>query len=82
MRIPGAVRVLGLALLAACGASGPTSDGGPITVADGTLATGLGVRGTLHLLPEELRVFYGSRTPVGLVVHVHVRPGRELPTGS
>jgi hypothetical protein len=38
------------------------------------VAVGLGARGTLNLIPEELRLFYGSRTPVGLMVYVQVRP--------
>ena len=41
---------------------------------NGSVATGLGARGTLNLVPEELRLFYGSRTPVGLMVYVQVRP--------
>ncbi len=40
-------------------------------------ATGLGARGTLNLVPEELRLFYGSRTPVGLMAYVQVRPGTD-----
>jgi hypothetical protein len=39
------------------------------------LAVGLGAQGTLDLVPEELRPFYGSRTPVGLVAYLQVRPG-------
>jgi len=38
------------------------------------VATSLGARGTLNLIPEELRLFYGSRTPVGLMAYVQVRP--------
>jgi len=38
------------------------------------VAVGLGARGTLNLVPEELRLFYGSRTPVGLMAYVQVRP--------
>ena len=38
------------------------------------LAAGLGARGTLNLVPEELRPFYGSRTPAGLLAYVQVRP--------
>ena len=41
------------------------------------VATGLGARGTLNLLPEELRLFYGSRTPVGLMAYVQVRPSTD-----
>jgi len=39
------------------------------------VAIGLGARGTINLLPEELLLFYGSRTPVGLMAYVQVRPG-------
>ncbi len=42
------------------------------------VATGLGARGTLNLVPEELRLFYGSRTPVGLMAYVQVRPGTPI----
>ena len=38
------------------------------------VAIGLGARGTLNLVPEELRLFYGSRTPVGLMAYLQVRP--------
>src|SRR2546426_1194052 len=41
------------------------------------VATGLGARGTLNLVPEELRLFYGSRTPVGLTAYVQVRPSTD-----
>ncbi len=41
------------------------------------VATGLGARGTVDLVPEELRLFYGSRTPVGLMAYVQVRPGTD-----
>jgi len=37
--------------------------------------SGLGARATLNLVPEELRLFYGSRTPAGVIVYLHVRPG-------
>jgi hypothetical protein len=43
------------------------------------LATGLGARGTLNLVPEELRLFYGSRTPVGLMAYLQMRPGTARP---
>src|SRR5437773_9307067 len=41
------------------------------------VATGVGARGTLNLVPEELRLFYGSRTPVGLTAYVQVRPSTD-----
>jgi hypothetical protein len=41
---------------------------------DASMAIGLGARGTLNLVPEELRLFYGSRTPVGLLAYVQLRP--------
>lgn len=37
----------------------------------------LGARGTVHLVPEELRLFYGSRTPVGLVAYLQIVPPRS-----
>jgi len=40
-------------------------------------AIGLGARGTLNLIPEELRLFYGSRTPVGLMAYGQVRPNSD-----
>jgi hypothetical protein len=39
---------------------------------------GLGSRGTLNLVPEELRLFYGSRTPLGVVAYLHLRPGEVV----
>jgi hypothetical protein len=43
-------------------------------VADtGLLTTGLGVRGSVTLLPESLRSTYGSRRPLGLVVFLRMR---------
>jgi len=45
------------------------------------VATGLGARGTLNLVPEELRLFYGSRTPVGLMAYVQVRPSTDRRKG-
>ena len=39
-----------------------------------SMAIGLGARGTLNLVPEELRLFYGSRTPMGLMAYMQVRP--------
>ena len=41
------------------------------------VAIGLGARGTLNLVPEELRLFYGSRTPVGLLAYVQLRPSTD-----
>jgi hypothetical protein len=35
---------------------------------------GLGVRGSLTLLPDDLEPTYGSRTPVGLAVYARLRP--------
>ena len=45
------------------------------------VAIGLGARGTLNLVPEELRLFYGSRTPVGLMAYVQVWPGSNRRKG-
>ena len=33
----------------------------------------LGVRGNVELIPDELRLFYGSRTPTGVIVYVQLR---------
>ena len=38
------------------------------------VTTGIGVRGTLNVLPGTLETTYGSRTPTGLVVFLRVRP--------
>jgi hypothetical protein len=40
----------------------------------GTL--GLGAMGTLNVVPPELQAAYGSRTPVGALVFLRVRPFR------
>lgn len=40
----------------------------------GGMATGIGVRGTLNLVPSVWRDVYGSRTPVGLAAFLRVRP--------
>ena len=45
------------------------------------VAAGLGARGTLNLVPEELRPFYGSRTPAGLVAYLQLRPSGSAPMG-
>ena len=37
---------------------------------------GLGLRGTLNLLPETLRLTYQTRTPAGLSAYLRVRPAR------
>jgi hypothetical protein len=41
---------------------------------------GVGVQATLNFVPEDLRPFYGSRTPVGGMVFVRLRPthGRHV----
>jgi hypothetical protein len=36
---------------------------------------GAGVRGTVNLVPAELRPFYGSRTPLGVAVFARLRAG-------
>jgi len=40
------------------------------------LTIGLGVRGTLNILPAALEPFYSSRTPTGLVLYLRLRPAR------
>lgn len=42
--------------------------------AAGTLS--LGARGTLNLVPESLRGYYGSRTPLGAAIYLRWRPSR------
>ena len=37
---------------------------------------GLGVRGTMNLVPDELEATYGSRTPLGAMVFLRLRPAR------
>jgi hypothetical protein len=37
---------------------------------------GLGVRGAVNLLPETLRLTYGTRTPLGFAVFLRLRPGK------
>lgn len=34
----------------------------------------LGVRGSVEYIPRQLHLFYGTRTPTGLVVYLHLRP--------
>ncbi len=38
------------------------------------LNAGVGAKGTLNLVPEELRLFYGSRTPAAVMAYLLVRP--------
>ena len=40
----------------------------------GALEAMLGARVTANVVPEELRPFYGSRTPLGLFTYFRVRP--------
>jgi hypothetical protein len=40
----------------------------------GPVATSVGARGTMNVSPEDLRLFYGSRTPLRMVVYLHLRP--------
>jgi hypothetical protein len=39
---------------------------------------GLGVRGTINFVPEELESAYGSRTPTGFLIFLRVRPRLDL----
>lgn len=34
----------------------------------------LGVRGSVYFVPEQLRLFYGSRTPTGFIAYLQLRP--------
>ncbi len=40
----------------------------------GGATLGVGARGAINFVPEDLESEYGSRTPVGLAVFVRVRP--------
>jgi hypothetical protein len=40
----------------------------------GGATLGVGARGAINFVPEDLEIEYGSRTPVGLAVFVRVRP--------
>jgi hypothetical protein len=40
----------------------------------GPTTLGLGIRGTLNVLPQALEPYYGSRTPTSLVVFLRLRP--------
>ncbi len=43
-------------------------------VQDRRTTLGLGITGTVNLVPESLRSTYGSRTPLGLVLYLRLRP--------
>jgi hypothetical protein len=45
-------------------------------IARGSSALGVGARATLNVLPETLRLTYGTRTPVGFAVFLRLRPTR------
>ena len=54
---------------------GSLSVGGVRELASGLgMTLGLGLRGTLNLLPRSLEPYYGSRTPVGGLVFLRIRP--------
>jgi len=38
------------------------------------VSSAVGVLATLYLVPAELELFYGSRTPVGVLVYLELRP--------
>jgi hypothetical protein len=40
----------------------------------GGATAGIGARGAINFVPEDLKGEYGSRTPLGLAVFVRVRP--------
>ncbi|HSE66792.1 MAG TPA: hypothetical protein VLB12_07385, partial [Gemmatimonadales bacterium] len=40
----------------------------------GGASLGLGVRGSLDVVPEELKATYGTRTPAGIAVYARLRP--------
>ncbi|MEW5918739.1 MAG: hypothetical protein AB1762_20215 [Gemmatimonadota bacterium] len=43
---------------------------------------GLGVRGTVNVVPGDLESAYGSRTPTGFLIFLRVRPRLDLPSRS
>jgi len=47
-----------------------------------SLAIGVGVRGTVNVVPPSLRAVYESRLPVGAVLYFGIRPGRIAPHGG
>jgi hypothetical protein len=48
----------------------------------GSLAIGVGVRGTVNVVPPSLRAVYESRFPVGAVLYLRIRPARMLSHGG
>ncbi|MBC7789175.1 MAG: hypothetical protein H7Z74_04435, partial [Anaerolineae bacterium] len=42
------------------------------------LRVSLGARGTANFVPADLEPFYGSRTPFGVLVYLHVRPKQPV----
>lgn len=38
------------------------------------LSAGVGVRGSVNLVPESLKSIYGTRTPAGVVIYLRLRP--------
>jgi hypothetical protein len=44
----------------------------------GSTTTGIGFRGTVNFLPASAGSFYGSRTPVGAVLFLRLRPTRTM----
>ncbi len=43
---------------------------------------GVGVRGTVNIVPSSLEAAYGSRTPLGVAVYARWRTGRMVMTGA
>jgi hypothetical protein len=43
------------------------------------LRAGLGLRGSVNFLPQDLAAMYGSRTPTGMVLYVALRPAGTHP---
>jgi hypothetical protein len=44
-----------------------------------TVGVWLGARADLDFLPEQLRLFYGSRTPAGFTIYLRLRPATVTP---
>ena len=45
------------------------------------LGAGVGVRGSLNVVPSSLEAVYGSRTPAGLAIYVRLRPAGPRESG-
>jgi hypothetical protein len=46
------------------------------------LTAGVGVRGSVNVVPSTLAAFYGSRMPLGIAIYLRVRPRGALAAGA